>query len=238
MECTVPKYSQNDEEDVIRKFFDSKGMCKCAHCLDSGVIEREGSDVLCPACHGNSTKVRFLDIGAYDGKTFSNTLALTERGWGGTLVEASPHAFIALKAQYKHRRIDAKDGSGYNLVQACLGFDWRLRKFWDSPDAVATDDPKHEEKWRSLGQYQEIMVPELPLTALLESCPGPYHFINIDVEGETTEKLFRAMPFRALGCRLVCVECNDDGERFHAIGKALNLKPIHQNGENIIFEVI
>lgn len=174
---------------------------------------------------------RFLDCGAFDGKVFSNTFALTERGWGGTLVEASPHAFIALKALYKGR------GPSYNLVQACLGFDWRLRKFWDSPDAVATDDPKHEEKWRSLGQYQEVMVPELPLAALLEALPGPYHFINIDVEGETTEKLFRAMPFRALGCRLVCVECNDDSVHFLSIGKAMGMKPLHQTGENIIFEV-
>lgn len=203
MESSV--YSQNDEERVILDFF--------AQSADA---------------HAG---MRFLDIGAFDGRAFSNTLALTELGWGGTLVEASPHAFIALKALYKGR------GPSYNLVQACLGFDWRLRKFWDSPDAVATDDPKHEEKWRSLGQYQEVRVPELPLAALLDTLPGPYHFISIDVEGETTEKLFRAMPFRALQCQLVCVECNDESERFRMIGKSMGMTEIHKNGENLIFKV-
>lgn len=42
---------------------------------------------------------RFLDIGAYDGKTFSNTLALIERGWSGVLIEPSPNAFMALADQ-------------------------------------------------------------------------------------------------------------------------------------------
>lgn len=198
-------YSQNDEERVILDFFTAGGW----------------------QAHG----ARFLDIGAFDGKVFSNTFALTELGWGGTLVEASPHAFIALKNLYKGR------GPSYNLVQACLGFDWRLRKFWDSPDAVATDDSKHEEKWRALGQYQEVRVPELPLAALLDALPGPYQFINIDVEGETTEKLFRAMPYRALGCLLVCVECNDESERFRLLGRAMGLTEIHQTGENLIFKV-
>jgi len=40
----------------------------------------------------------FLDIGANDGKTLSNTYALVERGWAGTYVEASPKAFERLSA--------------------------------------------------------------------------------------------------------------------------------------------
>lgn len=42
----------------------------------------------------------FIDIGANDGKTFSNTRALAERGWKGVLVEPSPKAFEKLKSLY------------------------------------------------------------------------------------------------------------------------------------------
>jgi hypothetical protein len=43
----------------------------------------------------------FLDVGAFDGKLFSNTLKLYERGWGGVLVEPSPKAFDGLQRDRK-----------------------------------------------------------------------------------------------------------------------------------------
>jgi FkbM family methyltransferase len=39
----------------------------------------------------------FVDVGAYDGSTISNTLALEEEGWDGLLVEADAGHEIALK---------------------------------------------------------------------------------------------------------------------------------------------
>ena len=47
----------------------------------------------------------FLDVGANDGVTLSNTRALAERGWRGVLIEPSPKAFALLKENYK-----GKDG--------------------------------------------------------------------------------------------------------------------------------
>ena len=38
----------------------------------------------------------FLDVGAYDGITFSNTHALALKGWSGVCVEASPSCFVKL----------------------------------------------------------------------------------------------------------------------------------------------
>ena len=43
----------------------------------------------------------FLDIGANDGVTFSNTKMLAERGWKGVLVEPSPKAYAKLKEIYR-----------------------------------------------------------------------------------------------------------------------------------------
>ncbi len=46
--------------------------------------------------HFKNRKGKFLDIGAYDGKTFSNTFALVELGWSGLEIEASPINFVNL----------------------------------------------------------------------------------------------------------------------------------------------
>jgi len=44
------------------------------------------------------TSGKVLDIGAYDGVTSSNCLALLELGWSGLLIDAGPEVFARLKA--------------------------------------------------------------------------------------------------------------------------------------------
>ena len=44
----------------------------------------------------NGKTGRFLDIGAYDGKAFSNTYKLGLLGWSGVLVEPAPKVFHSL----------------------------------------------------------------------------------------------------------------------------------------------
>ena len=56
----------------------------------------------------------FLDIGANDGITLSNTFALSNIGWAGTLVEASPKAFARLQECYQHMK-------GYELIHTAVG---------------------------------------------------------------------------------------------------------------------
>lgn len=46
----------------------------------------------------------FLDIGANDGVTFSNTRALALRGWKGVMVEPSPKAYERLKTLYNGQK--------------------------------------------------------------------------------------------------------------------------------------
>jgi FkbM family methyltransferase len=44
----------------------------------------------------NASELTVLDIGANDGKTFSNSLKVIELGWNGILIEPSPKAFALL----------------------------------------------------------------------------------------------------------------------------------------------
>ena len=56
---------------------------------------QRGEEAVLLEYFGDSVR-RFLDCGAYDGKSFSNTLALVERGWGGVCIEPDPQALEGL----------------------------------------------------------------------------------------------------------------------------------------------
>jgi FkbM family methyltransferase len=65
-------YSQNNEDEIVAKFFADAKFGEC----------------------------NLLDVGANDGKTFSNSLYLIEQGWSGVLLEPSPKAFALLEEQH------------------------------------------------------------------------------------------------------------------------------------------
>lgn len=165
---TPKKYSQNDEEKFILEFFKDEG---------AG---------------------RFLDIGAYDGKTFSNTRALIERGWSGVMVEPSPRCFVKLMAEYK-------DNPNITLVNALVGTVPGLMLFHDSLGANATADDAHYQTWKKdQRDYQTIYLPVLRLNPLCKLA-GKVDFVNIDTEGMDWD-ILQALPVEDLGVRLICIE--------------------------------
>lgn len=104
----MKRYSQNDEQDFILKFFEGK---KDGH---------------------------FLDIGAGDGFNDSNTRALWELGWSGVFVEPNQVAFAQLlqvygsgeRAMLIHAAITQQNGpvtfyehpiTGWSSLAPCLG---------------------------------------------------------------------------------------------------------------------
>ena len=106
-------YSQNNEETVILKLLEKAG-------------------------YGQG---RFLDIGAYDGKTFSNTLKLAELGWSGVCVEPSPSAFTGLLKTYQ-------TNPKIILVQAAISVDGDWLDFYDSGgDAISSSNLNHIALW-------------------------------------------------------------------------------------------
>lgn len=168
----------------------------------------------------------FLDIGAYDGKTFSNTRALAERGWSGVLVEASPTCFVQL----------AKNFEGFDkvvLVNALIGIGSGLKPFWNTPDAVGTTEHQHYEKWKSAALFQQIYLNELSVADLLRFFPSPFQFISIDTEG-TTKNILYALDIPKLSPRLVCVEFDDNLVELTNYFLSVGYEVIHQTEENIL----
>jgi len=163
---------------------------------------------------------RFLDIGAYDGVSCSNTLALIKAGWSGVMVEGSTAAFQALLLAH------GKNPS-LTLVHAVMavGQTGKLVEWWENSEAL-----EGELKGRAhpgmasttvKEQYQRVMeftpdrddawnkffVPSLTPCSLIDAFPGPYDFVTIDTEG-TSLDLLAETDLESLEVKVVCVEHN------------------------------
>jgi hypothetical protein len=193
-------YSQNDEEKVILELF------------------------------ANQPKGHLLDIGAFDGKTFSNSLALIERGWSGVLVEPNPTSLNAL-INLHGKNPDVQIVGG--LVSPESG----LKKFFTCNDAVSTTDEGFTELWKRAGvQFQPIWLPPVHPA---EICYGhKFDFITVDVE-DGTLPIVNAMIGAFTQAKVACVE--------HSVGHhtikrelmeiftSLGYRLVHETGENYIF---
>ena len=206
----MTSYSQHDEQDAIGRLIRAW-----------------------PARAGGNNARRFLDIGAYDGIRYSNTHFLALMGWSGVCVEPSFHPFAKLARLYR-------DNPRIVLVNALIGFDWRLVRFWSSPHAVSTTDAAHHAKWEKKdATFQEIWIPELPLHQLLLQFPGPYDMVNIDCEGAATERIYAEMAARDfVGARVVCVEWNSVASlkrRMETAARQRGMTLQHTTPQNLIF---
>jgi FkbM family methyltransferase len=182
--------------------------------------------------HLGGTVGSFLDIGAYDGKMFSNTLALAELGWSGVCVEASPVVFPSLlklhgnnpKIKLLMAAVDAEPNS-------------RVLTWFDSGgDAVSTTEVGHADRWTrgSAVKFSQFNVFTMPVVQLLAAFGYNHEFINIDVES-TNFALFMAIPWESLiNTKLVCVEHDGNVYKIEARLSGLGYRILAVNGENII----
>lgn len=167
---------------------------------------------------------RFLDIGAYDGVTFSNVRALYDQGWGGVLVEPNPRAFVRLMDNYP-------DSARATLINVAIAAESVLRTFHVTPDAVSTLSEAHRELWSRQAQFVPIVLKTVTVPDLLQRYPGPYQFVNVDVEGTNWEVVQR-LPLDAMQTDLVCVEMGEHGREMHAWFTAKGWRLVYQSGEN------
>lgn len=194
-------FSQNDEEKYIINFFNGK--------IDKG---------------------NFLDIGAYNGKAFSNTHRLALNGWGGVCFEPSESVFPALEKLYKDRDDIACD-------KRAIGVENKESVFYDSNgDAISSFDTKHVEKWKKNwnSKFKEIKVNVITFNKLFEEYGADFDFINIDVEA-TNYGLFKQLDFNKLNkCKLFCIEHDKHDIEIERDLKKFGFRKILKNPENII----
>lgn len=152
---------------------------------------------------------RFLDVGAADGVTASNTRALALAGWSGVCIEPAATQFQSLANLYADRE-------DVECVLAALVVERQpLLRFHMSADLVSTSVDAYRDKWASLVDFNSVYVAAVTVDELLAVLPGPYDLISIDVEGGTLalwDELRRVGAF-AQGA-LAVVEAEDGNERW------------------------
>lgn len=169
---------------------------------------------------------RFLDIGAADGQTFSNTLALAERGWGGVCVEADAEQFRRLTEQHSGRPSVA-------CVQAVVGPFSGIVRFWSCSDLVGTTEPSIREKWAPKVAYRDGYAAQVPLDSILLAFPGDFAVVSIDTEG-TSADIWEALDADAVGCRVAVVEYDHHKARVIAHGERFGMRLLYENGTNVV----
>jgi len=172
---------------------------------------------------------RFLDVGAFDGKTFSNTLKLYERGWSGVLFEPSELAFAGLQRQY-----DGK--SRVFLVKKAVTTEGGLVKFYDSGgDAISSTSMNHKIRWENgyKCKFTETMAESITFGQLFNEYGTDFDFVNIDVEGENLE-LLRTFPFDVCHPMCMCLEYDGHKAEMERMLAPHEYRTLYTSAENIV----
>lgn len=181
-----------------------------------------------------------LEIGANDGKTFSNSYDLILNEWYGILFEPG-HIYDELHKLYKGNervhthRLGIADKAGFV-------------KFWQSGShvkngidlgLVSTMQEFETLRWKKNGvKFTQIEIETVPFSWVAEKYPV-FDFISIDCEGMDWQVL-KQIDLLKVECKCLCIEYNSDkllGRLIIDYCGKFGMKEIHRNAENLIFAV-
>lgn len=192
---------------------------------------------------------RVLDIGAHDGWSLSNTARLLERGWGGTLVEASPRPLAKLIDRWGDRE-------DITIVGACVTPESRqegyaasgLVAFYDDAGAachggeafLGTTEAANVAKWQSATRFRRVMLVETTIGVVIQQTKAPgsndcgrFDVVSVDVEG-TSVDLLRELHLGGMGALVVVVEHDDRIPDVVEYVEKHGMRVAHINAENVI----
>lgn len=164
----------------------------------------------------------FVEIGANDGYTLSNTVYLEEAfGWSGILVEANPDYQSSLSNRKSRTVISAiADKEGY--YQFCsAGLYGGLKERLDARYKQITEDGKTIEVW---GTTLEKVLEE-------NEAPEIIDFISIDVEGAEVPVVMQMCSLKKYRFSCGCIEFNSRQNDYELIEESL-----HSAGYQIIWK--
>ena len=143
----------------------------------------------------------FIDIGAADGKTFSNTYALGLLGWSGVCVDASPGAYPNLVETYKN-------SAKVQCIHAAITTKRGNVTFHECSDSLVSSlNAEHKAQWDHHGfTWTEVEVMGITFKDLVDIAGiQRAEFINIDAEGHDLE-ILRQIDLKTIGCEMLCIE--------------------------------
>jgi FkbM family methyltransferase len=154
----------------------------------------------------------YADIGAHDGRSFSNTYHLEKLGWSGVLVEPM------LPTYFRLRDMRSKD-SNFFANAACVSFAYSdknlLMSYGDLMSFAPGISTLNASEWRDgakqfLNRNETVIdtwVPATTLTSIFDHAKSPAQidFMSIDVEGAESEVL-DGIDFRKYSFTYICLE--------------------------------
>jgi FkbM family methyltransferase len=206
-------YSQNNEDEIIFNYFKNQ------------YPEKLGIGTM-------------IEIGANDGKTFSNSLLFAENGWKCTLIEPSKRAFTLLEKLHSNKPNISLHNFGFAMFNGTQTF-YESGAYRDGKDVAlySSLDKEEIEKWKQDVPFIEVEADFITWFDFRSQNHLKYDFISIDCEGFDLN-LLRQMDLNQLGCECLCIEWNSDFELLEQIntecikyGMAMFLK----NPENVIY---
>lgn len=181
----------------------------------------------------------FIDIGANDGTTISNTYALYLKGWKGVNVEASPKAFERLSANQPDS-LSINCAAGASDGKIILQESGQLLGKGDV--ALVSSTVKEEnDRWASLNMPFTLV--EVDLRSWKSICEViaqsgrelKFDLFCIDIEGMELDVLPQ-VDFNSLGTSMVVIEWNGKNiDKFDAIMKPQGFRLHASNAENLIY---
>ena len=181
----------------------------------------------------------YMDVGANDGRAFSNTYHLDVAGWQGILVEPILHNV------FRQKELRSLDRNHF-IYAACVDADYRQETVKLSYSGLMTiaesKSSKAELNWANHGVeflntnefVAEIWAPAKTLTSILDACAAPreMEFLSLDVEGAESSVL-GGFDFDKYKFQLVCIEAELDSEAIRLL-ETNNYSVIENLGANQI----
>jgi len=177
----------------------------------------------------------FLDLGANDGETFSNTRALALKGWKGILIDCSPTAVTRCKELYK-------DFKGIYVYDYAI-YKHNGKEIFQNSGALCTPSDtglvgtfhQHEKaRFDKKVPYTSVEVKTFKWkTALNRWKIKEFDMVSLDIEGS---EIYVLPDMDLSKTRLICIEWNGKPELKEAYEKYLDgFTIIYTSAENIVY---
>ncbi len=185
-----------------------------------------GQDVFALAMSGFKHNGYFVEIGAFDAVSHSNTYLLeTVYGWSGVMAEPNPERQQNLRANRKAKLVPK---AVWNESGLTLAFHATADSALSALGGVVQND-QHDRT-----EYKQYSVETITLNDLLiqNNCPDIIDYMSIDVEGAELEVL-QGLNFSAWKINTLSIEFNHDMKRLEKLDKIMKV-----NGYQRVFSTI
>lgn len=150
----------------------------------------------------------FVDLGALDGLTHSNTALLEKKyNWTGICVEANPYVFPKLSSNRECMCVNSLLDSQSNIIKEFHCAD--ELSFVENPNrAIKLDELKALLKTNNM-EYYSVFMKTRCISKIFEIYNAPYviDYLSLDIEGMEFE-ILNTLPFDEYHINLITVEHN------------------------------